>query len=214
MPKFAVPALASVDGDDAAHVLKLLIEHKVLFFPDQNLSVDEHVAFGAHFGELQGHPHYKNPITDHDKIFELVASHGGIADEWHSDITFRPNPALFSILNMKKCPEVGGDTMWSNPELAYEELSAPLRELCDGLTALHNAAPHGRPEIMAVHPVVRTHSVTGKRALFVNEHFTRRIVELSHEESVHLLSYLLRWIATPRFTVRYRWTAGTDRHVG
>lgn len=201
--------LTDVDSDGATEILSLLVEHKVLFFPRQNLSVDEHVLFGAHFGELQGHPHYKNPITEHDRIFELVASRGGVADEWHSDVTFRPHPALFSILNMAKCPEVGGDTMWSNPELAYEELSAPFRDLCDGLTALHNAAPHGRPEVMTVHPVVRTHPVTGNKTLFVNEHFTRRIVELSHEESAHLLSYLFKWIATPRFTVRYRWTSGT-----
>ena len=201
--------LSSINAEGATAITELLYEHKVLFFPNQSLSVDEHVAFGAYFGELQGHPHKENPYTKHDKIFELAASSGGIADEWHSDITFRPKPALFSILNMVKCPEIGGDTLWTNPELAYEELSAPLRDLCSGLTALHNAAPHGRPEVMTVHPVVRIHPVTGKRVLFVNEHFTRRIVELSHEESDHLLGYLTRWVGTPRFSLRYRWKAGT-----
>ena len=78
-----------------------------------------------------------------------------------------------------------------------------------GLTALHDAAPHGSPEISAVHPVVRIHPVTQRKALFVNQHFTRRIVEMSHEESKVLLDYLIRWIASPRFTVRYRWQKGT-----
>jgi taurine dioxygenase len=114
-----------------------------------------------------------------------------------------------AILHMVRCPEVGGDTMWANMYKAYEELSAPLRDLCDGLTALHDAAPHGRPEKMTVHPVVRVHPVTRRKSLFVNEHFTRRIVELSHEESELLLGYLTRWVSNPRFTVRYRWSKGT-----
>jgi taurine dioxygenase len=201
--------LKGLQAEDVALIKELLWQHKVLFFPGQNLSIEEHVAFGEAFGELQGHPHKENPITRHDKIFELAASHGGIADEWHSDITFRKNPALISILNMIKCPAVGGDTLWTNPELAFAELSAPLRALCEGMSALHNAAPHGRPEVMTIHPLVRIHPVTGRKSLFVNEHFTRRIVELSHEESDHWLTYLTRWIASPRFNVRYKWAEGT-----
>jgi len=201
--------LAEITNNDASVILDLLNQHKVIFFPGQNLSVEEHVAFGALFGELQGHPHYENPITKHDQIFELAASHGGVADEWHSDITFSASPALFSILKMVKCPDIGGDTLWTNPEMAYETLTAPLRDLCDGLTALHTAEAHGRPEVMAVHPVVRVHPETGKRCLFVNEHFTKRIVEMSFDESNYWLSYLTRWISQTRFSVRYRWQAGT-----
>ena len=114
-----------------------------------------------------------------------------------------------SILQMKRCSEVGGDTLWSNAAAAYEGLSAPLRELCDGLTALHDASPHGRPEKMATHPVVRVHPASGKKVLYVNQHFTRRIVELIAPESDHLLAYLTRWIASPEFVVRYRWREGT-----
>ena len=201
--------LAEITASDAPSIRELLNQHKVLFFPEQSLSVAEHVAFGAFFGELQGHPHYENPITKHDQIFELAASHGGVADEWHSDITFRPAPALFSILKMVTCPAIGGDTLWTNPELAYESLTPPLRNLCNGLTALHTAEAHGRPDVMAVHPVVRVHPDTGKHCLFVNEHFTKRIVELSFEESEHWLGYLTRWIGQTRFSVRYRWQAGT-----
>jgi taurine dioxygenase len=193
-------------ADEVGSIRDLLREHLVLFFPDQHLSVDEHVAFGRMFGPLEGHPNLKNPYTQHPELFELAASQGGVADEWHTDITFQEQPALMSILKMVRCPGVGGDTMWSSLYAAYEELSLPMRELCDGLTALHDAHPHNRPDQMAIHPVVRVHPETGRRALYVNEHFTRRIVELSASESDNLLSYLTRWVTNPRFTVRYRWS--------
>lgn len=201
--------LAGADAAVAAGVRGLLVTHKVLFFPDQFLTTDQHVALGRHFGPLENHPNLKNPYTEHPEIFELAASAGGVADEWHTDLTFLASPSQFSILNMVTCPPVGGDTMWTNLERAYEELSAPMRALCDGLTALHDALPHGRPESMAVHPVVRIHPETGRRALYVNEHFTRRIVELGHVESEALLGLLTRWVQAERFTVRYRWSAGT-----
>lgn len=110
---------------------------------------------------------------------------------------------------MIKCPGVGGDTLWASAYAAYEALSPPLRQFCEGLSAQHDAAPHSKPEISSIHPVVRIHPVTQRKALFVNEHFTRRMVELSHQESRMLLDYLIRWIAAPRFTVRYHWQEGT-----
>ena len=197
-------------GDGSVEILRgLLREHLVLFFPGQHLDIDAHVALGSHFGPLESHPNLDNPFTRHPQVFELAASHGGVADEWHSDISFGAHPAMMSILNMIECPEVGGDTLWASAYAAYEALSQPLQDLCAGLTALHDATPHGMPESNAIHPVVRVHPETGRRALFVNQHFTRRLVELSHEESELLLDYLVRWIANPRFTVRYRWRRGT-----
>ena len=89
------------------------------------ISQDEHVEYGAKFGELEGHPNLKNKTVTHPKIFELAASSGGIADEWHTDITFQDSPAIMSVLHMVKCPELGGDTMWSNLNAAYEALSDP-----------------------------------------------------------------------------------------
>ena len=202
-------ALSEVGPADAKEIEALLMEHLVLFFPDQHITKEEHLAFGKHFGKLEGHPHLKNPLSEDGEVFELAASSGGIADEWHSDITFREQPSMMAILNMVKCPEVGGDTMWANMYKAYESLSPPMQEFCDGLTALHDAAAHLRPDQMAIHPVVRRHPVTGRKSLFVNEHFTRRIVELSVEESDHLLRYLTRWVQNPRFSIRYRWSKGT-----
>jgi taurine dioxygenase len=201
--------LASASDGEIAAVKQLLLDHLVLFFPEQNPTVDEHVALGRRFGRLEGHPNLKNPFTQHPELFELVASQGGVADEWHTDITFRSDPAVMSILHMLKCPATGGDTLWSSLYAAYDELSEPMKELCEGLTALHDALPHNHPEQMTVHPVVRVHPETGRKALYVNEHFTRRIVEMNATESDALLTYLTRWVSNPRFTVRYHWTAGT-----
>ncbi|MDZ7686453.1 MAG: TauD/TfdA family dioxygenase [Gammaproteobacteria bacterium] len=95
-------------------IRQLLLDHLVIFLPDQSPDVDTHVAFGREFGELEGHPNLKNPYTQHPELFELAATQGGVADEWHTDITFRDNPALMSILHMVKCPDTGGDTMWAS----------------------------------------------------------------------------------------------------
>lgn len=203
------PDLGNTTPSDIDAIKQLLLDHLVLFFPGQNLDVASHVALGRHFGELEGHPHLKNPYTEHPELFELAATNGGVADEWHTDITFQEKPALMSILHMVKCPATGGDTMWTSLYQAYEELSAPMKELCEGLTALHDALPHNRPEQMTIHPVVRVHPETGRKALYVNEHFTRRIVEMNATESEVLLNYLTRWVQNPRFTVRYRWQEGT-----
>lgn len=201
--------LASADDETIDEIKNLLNTHKVLFFPDQNLSAADHVAFGRNFGHLEGHPNLKNRSSeDHPEIFRLAASEGGVADEWHTDLTFLPQPALMSILNMKTCPEVGGDTMWCNLFAAYEGLSPPMQELCDGLSALHDALPHNRPDRMTIHPLVRVDAETGRKALYVNEHFTRRIVEMNAMESATLLDYLTNWVKQPAFTVRYRWQAG------
>lgn len=201
-------SLAEAGPAEAEQVHALLMEHLVLLFPDQHLSPEAQIAFGRHFGVPEGHPNVRGS-SERTEMFELRASQGAIADEWHSDLTCQAQPSILAILNMVECPDVGGDTMWANMYKAYEALSAPMKDLCEGLTALHDAHPHGRPEQMSVHPVVRVHPVTGRKSLFVNEHFTRRIVELSHEESGVLLRHLTRWVSKPSFTVRYHWTRGT-----
>jgi taurine dioxygenase len=201
--------LCVANDRDVDAIRTLLTEHMVLFFPGQTIDIEEHVALGERFGPLEGHPNLDNPFIKHPKVFELAASEGGVADEWHTDLTFMPEPSLMSILHMVSCPSVGGDTMWTNLCAAFEALSPPMRELCEGLSALHDAHPHDHPESMTIHPVVRRHPDTGKKALYVSEHFTRRIVEMSDAESTHLLAYLTRWVQSPQFTVRYRWTAGT-----
>jgi len=201
--------LCAVDAMDVAAIRSLLNEHMVLFFPDQRLTEETHIELGRKFGVLEGHPNLKNPFTKHSEFFELVASEGGVADEWHTDLTFMPEPSLMSILHMVHCPAAGGDTMWTSLCAAFDALSPPMQEMCEGLSALHDAHPHGRSDRMAIHPVVRIHPDTGRKALYVNEHFTRRIVEMSSMESDNLLRFLTRWVQNPQFTVRYRWANHT-----
>jgi len=202
--------LANASPADAAAILELVTEHLVVFFPDQHLTPDEHIAFGRLFGRLEGHPNLALD-AERPEFFELRAEggSGAIADEWHSDLTCQAEPSIFAILHMKKCPPFGGDTMWANMYKAYDELSQPMKDLCEGLSALHDASPHYTPERKAIHPVVRVHPITGRKSLFVNEHFTRRIVEMSHDESESLLRHLTRYVSRNRFTVRYRWNEGT-----
>ena len=194
----------------AETVLDLVHEHLVLFFPDQHLTPDEHIAFGNLFGRLEGHPNLSLD-TERPEFFELkaVGGAGAVADEWHSDLTCEAEPSVFAILHMKQCPEFGGDTLWANMYKAYAALSQPMRDMIDGLTALHDASPHMTPERKAIHPVVRKHPITGRKSLFVNHHFTRRIVEMSNDESDNLLAYLTNHATEDRFTVRYQWTEGT-----
>ncbi len=199
----------NVDEKYIPELLKILSDRKVIFFTNQEISIDDHVAFGEKFGELQGHPHINNPNIKHPKIFELAASSGGIADEWHTDLTFQEQPALLSILHMVEVPSVGGDTMWTDLVAAFKALSKPIQDMCIGLSALHDAAPHLHPEKMTIHPVVRKHPDTNEPVLYVNEHFTRRIVELGHEESEHLLGFLTSWVQKPEFLVRYKWQKNT-----
>lgn len=201
--------LDNATEEDVAEIRKILLDHLVLFFPDQSLSLDGHVAFGKKFGELEIHPNLPTVDEQHPEIVQLKASQGGVADEWHTDVTFLPHPSVMSIMHMVTCPDIGGDTMWASQYLAYDHLSAPMKDLLDGLSALHNASPHGKPEMASIHPVVRVHPETGRRSLLVNEHFTKRIVEMSHVESKALLDFLTRWSVEEQFTVRYRWTPGT-----
>ena len=200
--------LAGLDDDGFAELSKLLLEHHVVFLPGQHLSPDEHRDFAGRFGEIEIHPFIPKLDDDHPEIVVLAASQGAIADVWHTDVTFSPSPPICSILHMVECPPFGGDTMWTNQAAVYEALSDPMKELLLGLTAIHTAAVFGQPDVQAEHPVVRVHPETGERSLFVNRQFTKRIVQLSRDESDVLLAHLCSFSEQPPFTVRYLWTPG------
>lgn len=186
----------------------LLLEHLVLFFPGQHLTPTQHRDFAAQWGEMEIHP-YLRKVEGFPEIVELSSTNGMVADEWHTDVTFSARPPVMSILNHVETPEVGGDTMWSNQYAVYESLSAPMRELLDGLTCINTARNYGDPGNRATHPAVRVHPVTGRKCLYVNGQFSERFVELSHDESTNLISFLRTYATHPRFTVRYHWTKGT-----
>jgi taurine dioxygenase len=201
--------LATLDAEGFARVEALLMQHLVLFFPDQPLNPDQHRDFALRFGEPEIHPFIPKLDEAHPEIVVLQAEAGYIADVWHTDVTFDAAPPKCSVLQTLTLPPAGGDTMWANQYLAYERLSAPIKDMLDGLTAIHTAANYGHPERRAEHPVVRRHPVTGRASLFVNRQFTRRIPQLSRDESEALLGLLYAHSTLPDFTCRYAWSVGT-----
>ena len=201
--------LAEIDGGGFVAVTAALLEHLVVFFPDQHLTADEHRAFAARFGEAEIHPFIPKLDTEHPEIVVLDSDRGARADVWHTDVTWSEHPPLCSVLKMVTCPSVGGDTMFSNQYLVYQGLSEPMRELVSGLTAVHTAAVFGHPETRAEHPAVRLHPETGRWSLYVNRQFTSHFPQLRRSESDVLLAHLFSFSEQPQFTCRYRWNEGT-----
>jgi taurine dioxygenase len=197
--------LVDLTDDLFKEIHGLLMRHLVLFFPGQHrLTPRAHIAFGRRFGEVEVHP-FLPKVEGHPEVV-IIDSEGGKADTWHTDLTFKASPPLASVLQLVSCPPAGGDTMWSNQYLAYEKLSRPMRELLDGLTAVHAFHDPGTGfRSAAEHPVVRVHPVTGRRSLYVNRLFTSHIPQLSRDESDHLLRYLYTFSEAPRFTCRHHW---------
>jgi taurine dioxygenase len=229
------PAIgAVVEGVDLSQELeqstvdelgRLLVDHQALFFRDQPLTPQAQVRFAARFGSLHVHPIY--PVLPELPAILVLDTHKDFLpdnDNWHTDVTFSSTPPMAGILAAKRIPASGGDTLWSSCIAVYESLSAPMRRLLDGLTAQHSVAKSFPPERWqndpafkeryerAVakhppvnHPVVRTHPVSGRKGLFVNEGFTTHINELSPGESRALLDYLFALAGRPEFMVRWSW---------
>jgi taurine dioxygenase len=136
---------------------------------------------------------------------------------WHSDVSADIEPPMASILHIRKIPSYGGDTLWANMYEAYDALSEPVKNLLSGLTAIHTASYRGfygdhppqRENPRAEHPVVRTHPVTKRKALYVNSGFTRRIKELNKHESDSLLAMLFDHVKNPNFHCRFQWQANS-----
>src|SRR5690606_13609053 len=185
------------DADQQA-IERALLEHQVLFFRAQPIEPKQQAAFAARFGDLHIHPIYPN-IPEQPEVLVLDTAVTDVRDNaiWHTDVTFLETPALGAVLAAKQLPAHGGDTLWASSSAAYEALSEPLQRLLDGLSASHDftrSFPLERfgntPEALehyhevqrrhppVSHPVVRTHPVTGRKRLSVNEGFTTRINEL------------------------------------
>jgi alpha-ketoglutarate-dependent taurine dioxygenase len=195
-----------------------LIENGVIFFRDQHLTPDQQKAFGRLFGELHMHPAAPRELADHPEILVIHADEKSrhVAGEvWHSDVSCDLEPPMGSILYMHELPSVGGDTLFASMYAAYDALSEPLRRFLEPLTAMHEGEhvyrgrygldDKGKAFPTAEHPVVRTHPVSGRKALYVNSGFTTRIVQLKRPESDALLQFLYRHVETPEFHCRFRW---------
>ena len=212
--------LAPVDRDA---IEAALLRHGVLFFRNQDVTPEEHLAFARQFGKLDVPPLRPKYGTNPEMIvLDQVAPKGEGADEWHSDNTFSAEPPLGSILRAVMLPSQGGDTCFANMHAAYDALAAPLRRLIDELEAVHDitkpmrkaiAAGHSAEslaEIQAkwppvVHPVARTHPVTGRKALYVNGNSTTHIVGVSERESEAILRLLIDHVRDPVFQCRFQW---------
>ncbi|MCA9563201.1 MAG: taurine dioxygenase [Myxococcales bacterium] len=211
-------------SDNDFEALRLgLAEHLVLFFRDQEMSPPQHRDFAARFGRLAVHPTF--PCADgipEVTVLDYDEKNKSKVEEWHADMTFKPHPPLGSVLMAQIIPPTGGDTLFASSVAAFEGLSDRWQHFLDGLYATHSFT-HGFRHTLAepgaydrlrgaiadnppvAHPVVRTHPVTGKKGLFVNEVFTTQIVGMSESESRAVLDFLYRHAATPEYVCRFKW---------
>ena len=210
--------------DDAviADIRTALLTHKVIFFRDQAISRAQHIAFARRFGALEIHPATPKDQADREV---LRIAHGpdskGQENFWHSDVTWRAEPSLGSILRAIEIPPVGGDTLFADMGAAYDSLSPAMQEWACTLTAVHDIARVFAKRLGSdadtlrakyppqEHPVVRTHPETGRRGLYVNTAFTSHIVGLSSKESDWLLAHLYAQATFPEFQCRFRWAANS-----
>ena len=219
--------------DDAlfAEIRALLLQYKVLFLRDQDLTRADHVAFARRFGDLEDHP-VAGSHPDHPGLVRIYKSPDAPPDRyenaWHTDATWREKPPMGCVLRCIECPPVGGDTMWANMALAYENLPAHVKAQIASLRARHSieasfgaAMPIEKRLALkaqfpdAEHPVVRTHPETGEKVLFVNgftTHFTNfhtpvnvRFGQDGNPGAADLLRYLITQVYIPEYQVRWRW---------
>lgn len=214
-----------VDDATLKDLRQALLDWKVVFFRDQDLTTEQHLDFARRFGELEVHPFAPSKpgypevlaITHDDKS-------KGRENVWHSDVTWREAPSLGSILRALEVPPVGGDTLFSDMYAAYDGLSEEVKARIEGKVAVHDFAHFRRALVkqgktpeeveafnraypMMEHPVVRTHPETGRKAIYVNAAFTQHIVGLDKDESGALLAHLYAQAAIPEYQCRFRWSA-------
>lgn len=216
--------LAQVNDGIFSEIKNALHEHLVLFFHDQRLSEADHLSFSARFGEMEVHEVF-TPLEGHPEIsvLEHDKERPPISDSWHSDVTYRPDPSMASVLYARTIPPNGGDTLWRSAYAAYDALSEPMQTFLGGLHAEHDfllaygdylmGLDDGHEKIRqaridtppVVHPLIVTHPVTNKRLLYVNPTFTSKIMELRRTESDALLRLLFEHLNEPEFHVRFKW---------
>jgi taurine dioxygenase len=219
--------LAHLDDDTVAAIRRAWLEHQVVFFRGQQLDSDAFLAFARRIGEPAEYP-FVPGIDGYPEIIAVTklpgetVNFGGI---WHSDTTYLDEPPMATMLLAREVPPVGGDTMFADMYAAYETLSPGLRQVLDGLRAVNSSAladvsktredrirEAGEPapkDYEAVHPVVRTHPETGRKALYVNVAHTARFDGWTEEESRPLLQFLFQHQVRPEHTCRFRWEVGS-----
>ncbi|MFT4597621.1 MAG: taurine dioxygenase [Paracrocinitomix sp.] len=222
-----------LDGATTTAVEAAFAEHMVLAFRGQELTVEQLEAFALQFGTFGDTP-FITPVDGHPNVLAVIreADEAGalFGGSWHSDWSFQSAPPSATILYGHEVPPAGGDTVFTNQYLAYETLSDGMKRMLDGVNAIHSAqrsygpqGVFGRPDPDAamhiqggeealatqVHPIVRTHAVTGRKLLFVNDVYTIGIQDMNGPESNALLGYLFQHSKQVSFLCRVRWEPGT-----
>tara|TARA_B100000401_G_scaffold64459_1_gene38329 strand:+ start:794 stop:1624 length:831 start_codon:yes stop_codon:yes gene_type:complete len=200
----------------------LLLEHKALFFRDQDISSEEQINLAKHFGPLEKHVYVKGR-EEYPEILRIIKEPNEKhqwGETWHTDVSYNPKPTKVIILRSLKIPPVGGDTMFANMEVAYETLDDELKDKIKGKKAVHSSlgaaafvdaykAMEGNgnlDEYSNSHPVVRTHPETGKKILYVNSMYTKRILDMKKIESDKILNQIFKHQERLDFTCRFKWT--------
>lgn len=220
-----------INAADFQRIHRAHLDHHVLVFRDQRITPAQHIDFSRRFGPLEIHVLHQFQLKNHPEILIVsnIKENGepiGLGDAgvyWHSDISYKPHPSLGSLLHAQELPSEGGDTLFADQHLAWEALPVELQQRILPLKAEHSylakyeelrAKNPWRPKLSqaqidqvapAVQPVVRTHPETGRKALFVSEHFTTRIVGLPQDESDALLAELFAHSVKPEFVYRHTW---------
>ena len=200
----------------------LLLEHKALFFRDQSITSEEQINLAKHFGPLERHIYVKGR-EKYPEILRIIKEPDEKrqwGETWHTDVSYNPKPTKVIILKSLKVPPVGGDTMFSNMEIAYETLDNKIKDKIKDKKATHSslgAAAFTRDykamegngnlaEYSNAHPMVRTHPETGKKILYVNSMYTKKILDLEEDESEDILSEIFKHQERLDFTCRFKWT--------
>ena len=200
----------------------LLLEHKALFFRDQSITSEEQINLAEHFGPLERHIYVKGR-EKYPEILRIIKEPDEKrqwGETWHTDVSYNPKPTKVIILKSLKVPPVGGDTMFSNMEIAYETLDNKIKDKIKDKKATHSslgAAAFTRDykamegngnlaEYSNAHPMVRTHPETGKKILYVNSMYTKKILDLEENESEDILSEIFKHQERLDFTCRFKWT--------
>tara|TARA_B100001741_G_scaffold285059_1_gene261004 strand:- start:132 stop:959 length:828 start_codon:yes stop_codon:yes gene_type:complete len=200
----------------------LMLEHKVLFFRNQNISCEEQVKLAKKFGPLEKHVYVKG-LKDFPEILRIVKGKEEKhqwGETWHTDVSYNPKPTKVIILRSRKIPPVGGDTMFSNMEIAYETLNEKIKKKIEGKKALHTSLGasafvdkyeemegNGNLEEYSIeHPIVRTHPETNKKILYVNSMYTKKIIDMDENESNDILKKIFEHQERLDFTCRFKWT--------
>lgn len=231
MPDFA----AWIEGVDLTRSLseavkselrQALWDFEVIFFKPQSITPEQHIELakvfgptsnGSYFTRMPGHPEIEMIVNDEDRPPSI--------DSWHTDISWKPNPPLGTVIQITKTPPAGGNTCWLSTSKAYEWLSSGMKAYLSGLNAEHTwevstfrdiLGKRSEEELLdaikkykpVVHPVVRINPDSGKPCLFVNASFTRRILGVDRDEAEGVLGFLKSWLKKPEFTIHHQWEQG------